>query len=155
MAHEYFDRFEAAFALKTQRLTHFLLFFESQLILVFAGRKMQLVADSQEEIMRGLQFRDIRRVDDALGRQLIEIFHLHFDPRHPTRGMDIPQPSLALLDVRFQQINRTAVAGMPCVVFGELFADKSVDPFSGQAALDGFFKFVVEGLVTADVSAIE
>src|SRR5687767_974746 len=69
--------------------------------------------------------------------------------------MDIPQPSLALLDVRFQQINRTAVAGMACVVFGELFADKPVDPFSGQAALDGFLKFVVEGLVAADVSAIE
>jgi hypothetical protein len=45
--------------------------------------------------------------------------------------MDIAQPSLALLDVRFQQINRAAVAGVPCIVLGELFTDKTVDPLSG------------------------
>ena len=77
MAHKYFDRFQAAFALKTQSLTHLLLLLEGQLILMLAGGKMQLVADSQQKIVGGLQFRDIRRTDDPLGSQLIEILDLH------------------------------------------------------------------------------
>ena len=129
--------------------------FKSQLVLVFAGREVQLVAHPQQKILRLFQVRDIRRADDAIERKRVQILDSELGARNPPRRLNVSKPPFSFFDFRLKQINGTAELFVARAILFELLAHEPFHPFCDQARLGLLFKVFVESIVTTEKTRIQ
>ncbi len=70
-------------------------------------------------------------------------------------GLDIAQAAFAFLDLRFKQIDRTAIGFVPRGALGKFLADKAVHAFLDQLGFDRLFEFAVKGKIAAQKARVE
>src|SRR5581483_11008414 len=154
-AHEDFDAAQRALAFEAERRADFFLVLEGELVLVFAGGEVKLVAHPEEKILGLLQLRDIGGADDAVQRQGFDVLNLETGARDPARGLQIAQPALAFLYVGLDQIDRAAKLLVAQARFFELLADKALDAVFHQARLDLFLEVFVQRKIAAEKARVE
>ncbi len=154
-AHEHFDAAQTFFALVAQRAADVLLMFEGQLILMSAGGEVQLVAHPEQKVLGLFELGDVGGVDDAVEREAVQILRLELGAGDPLGGLNVAQTTLPFLDLRFEQIDRAAVAPVAQPAFVKLLAHESADALFEQFGLDDFLEFAVERKIAAQKSRVE
>src|SRR5215510_3042638 len=109
---------------------------------------MKLVSHAQQEVLGRFELDDIVGANNALYGKTIEILRARLYPADPSGRMDIAETALAILHVRLQKIDRSAIAFMAQSIFRQFFLDESMDPLFDQAVLDCLVKLLVELVMT-------
>ena len=118
------------------------LIFETQPLLGAAGEQVQVAAHRPEEALGAVEPAEFRGAEqprpDQVGRAL-DAMHIFADP---VERVEVAQPALAVLDVRFDDVAAVAHADVALVALGELGRDE----FRGGAC-DNVLAEAAHGLV--------
>jgi len=122
--HELFDGQRLAVVVITQEFGDFFLVIELHLVALARAQIMQVIANAPQIVEGRLEFLLLALGDHPLDHQILEAARLVFDAGDPDRGVQIPQPPLAFLEIGLQQINRTAVFLQAFLVFLDFLANE-------------------------------
>src|SRR3990170_2292369 len=154
-AHKDFHAAQCDFALETEGSADFFLVGESQLVVVFAAGKMQLVAHAKKKILRLLELGDVTGTHNAAQGQRVKVLGIDLDPGDPAGRVDVPQTSFTLLHLGFEQIHRPAVALVAQTAFLLLVLNKSSHPSLDQLFFQYLFKVTVKRKIPAQKTRIQ
>ena len=98
-------------------------------VLVALGDEVHRVPHAPEEVERRLQLRDVALGQHAERHQLAEGPHLELHLRHPEGGVQVAEPALPLLQLRLEEVDGVAGAGVALDALGELLLEEAASAF--------------------------
>ena len=116
---------------------------------------MKLVAQLPQPVASGAGGLDLAQGQEAALARLAEAGHLVPGAGDPQRGLEVAQSALALLDVRLEQPDRSAVPGPPSAQLLELLLDELLDLAGVELGDDGALQLLEEGRVPRQQPAVE
>ena len=122
--HEPLDAASAGAVVVAQPLADDVLKVEGQPLLGAVRRVVKMASDGPEEVLRPPEIADVAGREHAAFVQLAHILDLVQILGDPEEGLKIPQPALALLDVRLQDVAGIAHPFVARVALRELLFDE-------------------------------
>src|SRR5207237_8758519 len=137
LAHELLDAQRPGRILVAEGRRKAALVVESHAVVAPAGGVVELVAQFPQPVARRPRRLHFAHRQQAALAGLAEPRHLVAGARDPERGLEIAQSTLALLDVRLEQPDRSSVAGAPAAPLLELLLDELLDLARVELGDDG------------------